>query len=701
MHEYRCKNCGGQVTIENTSRFVECGFCGSTFELDPNRAQFANLYSAADDAWNCKDFDQALQYYLQITEMDNFQSEAHWGAALCRYGIAYEIDPVSGEKKPTCNRTNRESIFDDKNYIAAMKHASPENKQKYLSRATEIERISVAFLKIVETEPGYDVFLSYKRTDERGLKTIEAEYAMKLYLFLKSKGIRVFFAEETLKQTAGAMYEPYIFAALQSSKVMVLLGSSKENVESTWVKNEWQRFLKLMEADPGKALLPAYLGDPYAVFPQRLLPLQAFNAGSPAFVEEVLETVNKKITNLPKIEKVSEPVGQQATVESLLERAFLLVSDGAFEKAAQQLEKVLDIDPRCGSGYLCGLLIEFRVTAEEQLPHLSQRIDLSPNYKKIMMFAPDPLKNRVTQYANTIMERLGQTALKLQELEQKKTSVIKTLAQAESVLDGIDQKRKLLQGEIEQEETGLSTLKNRISQLTLQRDNIKLKRFSSLWICLLALLFDAGFTFWAIENVANITTSFFFYGFFLPAAVFLTFLCSFAEDGKFSFSSAFGGISISIVIFAITFIVVCIVNGGGIIESILNFFYDITLGLLFGDQQVLTEENLQQSLFFGGHAIYVISLAIGIIQYIDTVKDRKMKRSLTKQIQADTLEYEKKAQQNTALLQLKQQLQQQEGHYNGTLVTYKQQLHQEYREYTACASQAGRKPESLLPEKYL
>lgn len=321
--EYRCKNCGGNLIMQSNMRSARCDSCDSLFEIDDNRTKFVNDYSQADDAWSRKDFDDAITHYQRIVDEDNMQSEAHWGIALCRYGIAYEIDPVKLCKMPTCNRINRDSILNDKNYIAAMKYAGDEAKKSYKQRAEEIDKISREFLKIADREEPYDVFISYKRTTADGSRTIDSQLAMKLYLYLKEKGIRAFFAEETLRNVGGEKYEPYIFAALNSARVMVLVGSSRENVEATWVKNEWRRFLHLSLDDPKKVLIPAYLGkDFYQIFPQELLSIQAYDMASPVFLEEITENIKKKLEgkNVPKAGKgLEERYAQPEKVEKLVE----------------------------------------------------------------------------------------------------------------------------------------------------------------------------------------------------------------------------------------------------------------------------------------------------------------------------------------------------------------------------------------------
>ena len=325
MVEVRCKNCGGLNHFEAFSGEVECEYCSVLIELNDERAKFINLYRKADDAWNNQDFDEALKLYEEIVDADATQAEAHWSAALCRYGVSYVTDPYRGEKIPTCNRINRTSILADKNYVAAMKYASARTREQYEARAKEIDRISQEFLKIVDQEEPYDVFISYKNRDESGKRTLDSQVAKKLYLFLKEKGIKVFFAEETLKAVGGNMFEPYIFAALTSAKVMVLFGSCKENVQATWVKNEWKRYLTLAAEDPSKTLIPAYIGDFYSAMPMELSYIQGYDAMSPVFNEEIAEFVKIKLasnkkTGTGKEVNLAERYASQEKVEKMVKK---------------------------------------------------------------------------------------------------------------------------------------------------------------------------------------------------------------------------------------------------------------------------------------------------------------------------------------------------------------------------------------------
>ena len=106
-----------------------------------------------------------------------------------------------------------------------------------------------------------------------------------LYHQLTQEGFKVFFARITLEDKLGTAYEPYIFAALNSAKVMVVLGTKPEYFNAVWVKNEWSRYLALVKNSGGKKMLiPAYKDmDPYDL-PEEFSHLQAQDMGKLGFI---------------------------------------------------------------------------------------------------------------------------------------------------------------------------------------------------------------------------------------------------------------------------------------------------------------------------------------------------------------------------------------------------------------------------------
>mgnify|MGYP000004764029 FL=1 len=91
-------------------------------------------------------------------------------------------------------------------------------------------------LEISQNEEPFDVFICYKETDEHGRRTHDSVLANDLYHQLTQEGFKVFFARITLEDKLGTAYEPYIFAALNSAKVMVVIGTKPEYFNAVWGK---------------------------------------------------------------------------------------------------------------------------------------------------------------------------------------------------------------------------------------------------------------------------------------------------------------------------------------------------------------------------------------------------------------------------------------------------------------------------------
>ena len=94
---------------------------------------------------------------------------------------------------------------------------------------------------------------------------------------LNKLGYKCFFARKTLENKLGEEFEPIIFSALNSSRVMLVVGCSVANFQSVWVKNEWSRFLELKMYDSEKIIIPCYKNiSPYEL-PDELSRFQSEN----------------------------------------------------------------------------------------------------------------------------------------------------------------------------------------------------------------------------------------------------------------------------------------------------------------------------------------------------------------------------------------------------------------------------------------
>ncbi len=256
---FKCKMCGGDIEVIEGTNTGKCLYCKSVMTLPiSDNEKIINLYNRANDLRLDNEFDKAYTTYESILEIDEKQVEAHWGLVLCRYGVEYVDDPKTKKKVPTCHRTLVSSILSDKDYKYIIKNSYGEVLELYKKEAEQIGEIQKGILEISAKEKPYDVFICYKETDDKGERTHDSVIAEDIYNDLTEAGYKVFFARITLEDKLGKEYEPYIYSALKSARVMLVVGTTKENFEAVWVKNEWSRYLEFMKKDKSKSLIPVY-----------------------------------------------------------------------------------------------------------------------------------------------------------------------------------------------------------------------------------------------------------------------------------------------------------------------------------------------------------------------------------------------------------------------------------------------------------
>lgn len=354
----KCKMCGGDMEISADQRTGTCEYCGSTMTLPKiDDEQRAAAFNRGNHFRRIGEFDKALAVYEGIVRENEADAEAHWGCALCRFGIEYVKDPATSEYLPTCHRASFDSFLEDVDYKAALKHADVVARVQYQKDGEKIAQVQRGILSISQKEQPFDVFICYKESDERGNRTVDSTLAQEIYYQLTDQGRRVFFARITLEDKAGQEYEPYIFAALHSAKVMVVVGTKPEYLNAVWVKNEWSRYLTLMKHDRKRLLIPCYRDmDPYDL-PEQLSVLQSYDMSKIGFIQDLIRGIAKVLDADKKPEKteVKETVIVQGegkvNLTALLKRGQQALEDEEWEKADEFFDQALNIDAECGEAF--------------------------------------------------------------------------------------------------------------------------------------------------------------------------------------------------------------------------------------------------------------------------------------------------------------------------------------------------------------
>lgn len=505
MAVFKCKMCGGDLNITEADKVVECEYCGTTQTVpSADNEKKMTLFNRANRLRLNNEFDKAAALYEQLIAEFPEEAEAYWGLCLCNWGIEYVDDPATGEKKPTCHRASFESLMKDENYLLAMEYADVTAQRVYRREAQEIDRLNDAILSVSRNEKPYDVFICYKETDENGMRTYDSVLAQDIYDALTANGLKVFFSRITLEDKLGRQYEPYIFAALNSAKVMLAIGTKYEHFHAVWVKNEWRRFLRLAAKDRSKVLIPCFRDmDPYDL-PDEFKGLQAQDLGKLGAVQDLVRGVGKLLAkDAPKdgdVQQATVSNPAATTVQSLLKRAFMFLEDGEWDSANEYAEKVLDIDPEDGEAYLAKAMSDLKKRSRSSMNDASG-IALNANIQKALRFGSDSLRSEINGYiastkaaddrrkaeekrradeaeaaaqleADKVIAafRAKQSERQAQSLEQQLTAAKQKLSYMESICGGYDKAAAQIQ-RFNDEKTAAT---NRLIALRTQRDSLGL-----------------------------------------------------------------------------------------------------------------------------------------------------------------------------------------------------------------------------------
>lgn len=383
-----CESCGGALVYAEDGKSAKCPFCGNVYHFKAEKSEALVLALNRANEYRLKnDFDGAITEYKLVTERNPEDSEAYWGLAISTYGIEYVEDPRTKKRIPTCRRTVQKSILEDENYLKALENATEEQKEIYERKAGIIDRLQRNIKRRLEEEEDYDVFISFKSTDEDGNPTKERGVARRIYDELEKRGIKTFFSEVTLRDRIGEDYEPIIYKALYSCKFFILVVASEENMNSAWVKNEWSRFRDRVFDENltgagcavfegiSPSALPAFLrgqGINLAKYPAGGYEIEIADALSAKFglthkndeAEEIRRQIEEQKKAFEEQQRALEErlknvaatatpaAGASATVNTLLKRAKQESESGDYDAAQNYYNKVLDADPENAEAWL-------------------------------------------------------------------------------------------------------------------------------------------------------------------------------------------------------------------------------------------------------------------------------------------------------------------------------------------------------------
>lgn len=296
---FNCECCGGRL-IEIENKKYKCDHCGQIRYIETTASiQIISMLNQANILRNKGEFDDAFDIFNDILSIESENADAYWGMFLSTFGVMHVLDPRTNTYVPTCNRCTECSALEDSNYKKSLQLANTNQAQLFTQTASTIEKIRSSYIKNSKNEKPYDIFICYKRTlsviNGREVYTEDSVCARDIYDILTAKGYKVFFAEKSLQNLAGSEYEPIIYNALKTSKIMLVISSETELINAPWVKNEWLRFIKQMEYDSSKKLIPILFNGMKATsLPDKLKKFQGLEI-NPHFQTNLLNAVEHSI----------------------------------------------------------------------------------------------------------------------------------------------------------------------------------------------------------------------------------------------------------------------------------------------------------------------------------------------------------------------------------------------------------------------
>lgn len=391
----KCKNCGGELILKGKS--WQCPFCGSMYY---DETVNSNLLDRAYSFLRANDFENAERECDDVIAKDKKNYEALWVRAQARNRITF-VDDIGGKKVPTCNNIGGRKFSDDGDVKNAIICAPDEIKENYRALAKKIDDISAEWLAKASKEPECDIFICYKKTDENGNDTPDSNYLLNLYARL-SQSYRVFFSQVSLNDKMGEQYEPYIYNALKTAKVMIVYAEKAEYFNAPWVKNEWSRYIERIKSGEkaNDSLIVAHKGvDPYAI-PKALLggrqaldmsgataSIDLFNkidalieaaskAGKLGTIKIEGGQISKKASHIQQstIEKrtIGGGAGKQTIdEEALLDNVKYFIKNNRLSDAKRNVQNILSINPKSAEGIKYEIILNNNCKYETDLTSLT------------------------------------------------------------------------------------------------------------------------------------------------------------------------------------------------------------------------------------------------------------------------------------------------------------------------------------------
>ena len=285
MSQLRCPNCNNNQSdslLKNADGRLVCALCGAVVSMPKNEQsdQHSRIVYGYEHI-RAFEFKNAMEAFEGVIKDYPDSVDGYWGYLQAYYGIVYVKGYGENLPKPTfCYAVEQEKIEINKHpHYQKILELVKDSKQKTIfEQRMKVLTADFQFVKRqVNLKEKYDVFICAKISplpttktvlmDHDEKRTMDWQVATELYNQLtapasgKEKPLKVFFSDRSID--GGIEYDKQIWSAMLRSRHILVVGTDKAHLESTWVKSEWRRWLYLIEKDKsrGKDTFIAYIPD--------------------------------------------------------------------------------------------------------------------------------------------------------------------------------------------------------------------------------------------------------------------------------------------------------------------------------------------------------------------------------------------------------------------------------------------------------
>ena len=166
-------------------------------------------------ALNSKNFTTAKTLFREYVLANADSAEGYFGLACAKLNLRFD-SAFGGKYSLVPTYYLDVDIMHDVDFIKALKLATSDLSQEYMSAFAGVTHILGVWKSKIQKESPYDIFISYKESDEEaGIeRTQDSIEAQDLYVYLSSLGYRVFYARESLRGKSDLEKEAYTYQAI-------------------------------------------------------------------------------------------------------------------------------------------------------------------------------------------------------------------------------------------------------------------------------------------------------------------------------------------------------------------------------------------------------------------------------------------------------------------------------------------------------